>query len=319
LLAVVGTHVLLAEVNWLAARAVLAKRMRRTWSGLKQAALLENVLVAMFQRQPVSPSHLLPGGDTLTYDWLEQHELGLRYDEHGAPYWPHLCLQAWIGRYDVLKRQYFRTTLDHALRASMDGEEFTWQQFERFCSQYLAVKLAAFADGGEIKLATLLRSALIATDLQERDLAIPADSTFARGAGRVKTAHKTVPRKVNLTDRGVPIRWRSTASVVLNQEGVPFNFFAQVSSPDFKRGYFLCGHTKYYTATRLTLAHITAALNKVRKAMKKAHFKNWMLLVITTAQFEGDAAQLPERCAVVSARQCAAFFTTPFTARALST
>jgi hypothetical protein len=74
----------LAEVNWLAVRAVLANRMRRNWSGLKQAALLENVLVAMFQRQPVSPLQLLPGSDTLTYDWLEQHELGLRYDEHGS-------------------------------------------------------------------------------------------------------------------------------------------------------------------------------------------------------------------------------------------
>lgn len=102
---------------------------------------------------------------------------------------------------------------------------------------------------------------------------------------------------------------------MVNNERAPFDFFVHLEEVGSEQGYFICGQTKYYKTTQLTMEQIEEELKKVNRAMKKARLDNWMLLVITTGQFTGTEEQLPNRCAVVSSRQFEAFFAKPFAER----
>ncbi len=300
-----------ADVNWTIVRQVLAKSMATSWDGTSKVSL-ENVIIAMVKRAPQS-SDEIPGCNSVTFDSLEQRELGLRFDQYNVPYWPYLSLHAWTEQTSG-HNERFHSMLRYTLESCTDGDLFTRQHFERFCAQYLALRIAAFGEG-QVHVHTLLRGAVIAKDVQDYELIIPKHTKYC---GRVLTANKTFPSKRTLVDeRGMPINWCNTGRVVVNNEGAPFDFFVNFAVEGLENGFFICGRTKYYNTAQLTLEQVETSVNKVKKAMKKAHLKHWMLLVVTTSQCDFREEELPARCAVVSARQFEHFFAKPFAERVL--
>lgn len=302
-----------ADVNWSAVRHVLTTTMATSWDGTSMAAL-ESVLMAMFKREPQATDEI-QGHSPLTIDGLEQRELGLRFDEWNVPYWPCLYLHAWTSQLSG-HRKHFHSALRYTLDRCTDGELFTRQHFARFCAQYLALRIATF-DEEHVPVHTLLRGAAMAKDVRECNLEVIIPKHESYG-GRVLTTNKPFPFKRSLIDAyGVPIDWRNTGRVVVNKEGAPFDFFVNLGVPGLEEGFFICGHTQYYNNERLTAEHVMTALKKVTKAMKKAHLKHWMLLILTIGQCDLSAEELPARCAVVSASQFQHFFTKPLAERVL--
>lgn len=303
----------LDEVNWDVMTEKLISTVQERWIGVNESKFIENIILQMVQRKQITQTEPVPGSDTITYDAIEQLEMGLRFDK-GTPYWPPMYLRTWVYNYDG-QREYFRMALSHTLSASSDGEQlFTWQHFERFCAQFLALKIAAFADM-TVNVSELFKGALIATNaLEGLELSI-SGKHFQPLRAKAAISDQTFPRKSKLTQNGVEFEWRECHRVVINNEGAPFDFFANVRALGCKNGFFICGQAKYYTTTQLTLETIKEELKKVTQAMKKAHYKHWMLLIVTTGQFQGTASDLPERCAVVSASQFAAFFSRPLADR----
>jgi len=303
----------ISDVNWTKVSQTLTQQLDTNLSALLQPPrMLEKVIMALFKREAVKPNMTIPGFNSLTYDWLEQQDIGLRF-ENDSIYWSHLCLQAWITAFRGENRSLF-VSLVRTLRASSDDNDFfSWQHFERFCAQYIALKIAAFTETKEVTLKELLRGALFSPSklLDDYLVNIPSADQYR---GLVKTSTKTFPKKINLYDNGTEIQWRKTGQVVINNEGAPFDFFVNLDA-NYKNGLFICGQTKYYLHSTLTDAIIQMEYKKVHKAMKKSRFEHWILLIITTGKLRKYSVDLPERCVVVSADQFEAFFTKMFTER----
>ncbi len=305
LLMLVKGYSSLSQVNWTVVSETLARKMSTNWSASRCCGALQSVIGDMIRRQRVTTTTSV-AGTTLTYDQLEQLELGLRFDKE-TPYLPYLCLQAWLLHTEC--NSPLLENLSATIRSSEDDQFFSWQHFEVFCAQYLALKIAAWAQEGRVKLQDLLRGAKFGGQL-DATVGIRAPN---KDIGAVWRASNRFPKSRTISDNGTPIPWQSSGQVVLNKEGAPFDFFASLDNGT-KHGFVICGQTKYYKFEKLTQQIIEDEYRKVQKAMGKAKLKHWMLLVLSTGKLE-DTVCLPDRCAVVALQQFEAFFGRPFAER----
>ena len=299
------------EVDWCKIQIEYSRVVRERLSGVA-ADVLVIALRDFITQKIVEPYNFIKPG--VTYEDLEQKEIGLSLvrDKDGCKiYWPFICLQSWcLGSRDTSLALY--QAVQGVCRSTLTAELYTWQNFERFCAQFMALRIASYAEQGNISLAGFLRGAVF-SQLTKFDIELVLKDIQT---GLVRESDDTFPSKKSLRRNGGLIDWQQTGQVVVNNEGAPFDFFFNVPATGLTKGFFICGQVKYYTTATLTAQMVQREYKKVKKAMKKAKFGDWCLLIVTIGDFDGLADDIPERCALVSRKNFEEFFTKTFADRA---